>query len=506
MHFIQKIDAWAAVRPDSLAFVHRNDKLSYRELKNRSDALAARILAELPGDKQPIIVYGHKESAMVISFLASVKAGHPYIPIDYSTPQQRVREIIAGAEPVLLIDLTDGAADWPQTLPVYKQSDLANIYQADKLLADFSTFVQQQDDYYIIYTSGSSGSPKGVRITLECLQSFTDWIVKEFVGGKTEPQTYMNQAPFSFDLSVLDLYLSLITGGTLWCIDKDMIARPRDLFNGFRETPLNVWVSTPSFAEYCLVDRSFEAELLPKLAVFIFCGEVLTNDCAHKLRQRFPAAKVFNTYGPTESTVMVTSVQVTDEILEKYNPLPIGYVKGDNRISLVEDEVAVTEDFKQGELIISGPCVSPGYLNDDERTRQRFSTINGKRGYKTGDCGYFADKLLFYCGRKDNQIKIHGFRVELEEIEFKITTLPYVGQAIVIPKALADGKNQYLFAGIVLNEDTVAGQTITPLSIKQDLKTVLPDYMIPHKILLLDAIPITNNGKIDRKKVAEILL
>lgn len=507
MHFIERIDQWAAIRSGELAFVHRDDRLTYHDLKTKSDALAAWLLFTLKDSKKsPIIVYGHKESDMLVSFLAAVKSGRPYIPIDSSTPLQRVQEIVESANPALIIDLTESIPVGPNSISVIGKRELEQAFATTTTCPGIATFVQNGDDYYIIYTSGSSGKPKGVRITLGCLESFTTWAITEFIEQGDFGKTFMNQAPFSFDLSVMDLYMSLLTGGTLWCIDKDMIAKPKDLFNGFQDSGINIWVSTPSFAEYCLVDRSFGPELLPYIDSFVFCGEVLTHSCAERLRQRFPDARVFNTYGPTECTVAITSVQVTDAVLTKHDPLPIGYIKGENLVTLLDDGKLVTDDLQQGEIVISGPCVSKGYLNDSERTELTFSVEGGVRSYKTGDCGYFSNGLLFYSGRKDNQIKIHGFRVELEEIDHKIKSLPYISQAVVVSKALQE-KNQYLQAGVLLSKEAkIDRENITPLSIKKDLKRILPDYMIPHKIVILDSVPMTSNGKIDRKKVAEVIL
>ncbi|MBD5071801.1 AMP-binding protein, partial [Xanthomonas citri pv. citri] len=164
-------------------------------------------------------------------------------------------------------------------------------------------WVKEHETFYIIYTSGSTGNPKGVQISAANLQSFTDWICADFPvsGGKI----FLNQAPFSFDLSVMDLYPCLQSGGTLHCVTKDAVNKPKVLFEELKKSGLNVWTSTPSFVQMCLMDPGFSQDLLPHADTFMFCGEVLPVSVAKALLERFPKAKIFNTYGPTEATVAV---------------------------------------------------------------------------------------------------------------------------------------------------------------------------------------------------------
>ena len=178
--------------------------------------------------------------------------------------------------------------------------------------------------FYIIFTSGSTGDPKGVIITAGNLGAFVTWMLAEhaFVPAG---EVFLNQAPFSFDLSVMDLYLSLATGGTLHSITREEIADFRRLFRSLTESGLTTWVSTPSFAQLCLAERTFAAERLPGLRRFLFCGETLFPETAARLCERFPEAEVWNTYGPTEATVATTSIRITPEIAARGGALPIGF-------------------------------------------------------------------------------------------------------------------------------------------------------------------------------------
>ena len=167
-----------------------------------------------------------------------------------------------------------------------------------------------------------------------------------------EDQEWLNQAPFSFDLSVMAIYPCLFTGGTLNLVDKDMIKKPKLLNDMLQQTPINVWVSTPSFIEMCLLLPTLEEKQYPSLKEFFFCGEILPHRTAKALTERFPSAVIYNTYGPTEATVAVTSVQITPEILEQYNPLPVGQARPGTTLSTTDE----------GELVIAGNSVSAGYL------------------------------------------------------------------------------------------------------------------------------------------------
>lgn len=317
----------------------------------------------------------------------------------------------------------------------------------------------------------------------------------------------MNQAPFSFDLSVMDLYLCLYTGGTLFALGKNVQTDMKLLYEALRRSGINKWVSTPSFANVCLSDPIFSEALLPDLTDFLFCGEILTNKTVSRLKKRFPGANVVNTYGPTESTCAITEINVTDEINEKYSPLPVGKPKDGTWLRIADEGGNAVDDGEKGEIIIIGDSVSVGYWNNAERNRKSFglTAIDGReyRFYRTGDEGYVKDGMLYYCGRIDNQVKLHGYRIELEDIESNLLKIHGIIQAVVLPK-YRDGKVTSLIAGVVLSEEAVDEKAAVEC-IKNDLKQTLPEYMIPKKIKFLSNIPRTNNGKIDRKAMGGIL-
>ncbi|MFC7393611.1 D-alanine--poly(phosphoribitol) ligase subunit DltA [Scopulibacillus cellulosilyticus] len=496
LNLIEKINNWAKETPEKIAFVWRDQKMTYSQLKESSDALAYWIAKEYPNDDSPILVHGHMQPEMIICFLAAVKAGHSYIPVDISIPEDRIHRMIESSGAKLMISQEALTINGLQIRSI-NPFELNEIFQTCKGHMPMpEQAVRGEDNFYIIYTSGSTGNPKGVQITLNCLESFVKWATNDF--GLQSGQVFLNQAPFSFDLSVMDLYPSLVTGGTLWAIDKEMIAKPKELFASFEQSNIEVWTSTPSFAEMCLMAPGFSSEMLPSLNTFLFCGEVLPNNLARQLLERFPGAQIINSYGPTEATVAVTSVIIDKEMTGKYDSLPVGYCKSDCQILIMKEDGSLAADGEKGEIVIVGPSVSKGYLSAPELTEKAFMTINGERAYRTKDAGVLEDGMLFCHGRMDNQIKLHGYRMEIEEIEHHLRSSAYVNAAVVLPIKRNDAYD-HLLAIVVPNEHQFEKEFQLTSAIKKELAAELPAYMIPRKFVYQSSIPMTANGKVDRK-------
>lgn len=363
--------------------------------------------------------------------------------------------------------------------------------------------LKDSDVYYILYTSGSTGKPKGVQITYKCLQSFIDWFTPYCNMNSKEP-VFLNQVSYSFDVSIISTYIGLVLCDTLFVIDKTMISDYKSLFENFKKSKLSFWVSTPSFAEMCLIDKNFNKEIMPKLEKMFFAGEILSNSLILKLKERFGDISIINGYGPTEATVLVTAVEINSEIFNKYDSIPIGYPIDSCELYLIDENGnKVIQDSEKGELYIKGPSVSIGYYNNDSMTQKNF--IIDKDNimiYKTGDLAYKKDKMFFYCGRKDFQIKLNGFRIELEDIENNLKNVSIVNSAVVIPM-YKDYRISHLKAYVTLNTKLNDKEFKIVYSIKDELKKLIPEYMIPRNIKIMDNLPINTNGKIDRKLLME---
>jgi D-alanine--poly(phosphoribitol) ligase subunit 1 len=485
---------WARQWPDRPAHIGVNaqgtrESLTYGELIARAGCLAAQLRRELPADRSPVIVLGHKEPEMLVGFLGVVGSGHPYVPLDDSLPAARIAAVLASSGARLTLTPASIAAICAQT-PAGVVPRL--------------TAPEPDDPFYIIFTSGSTGQPKGVQITAGCVQTFLDWLCGEQCFRIGE-ETFLNQAPFSFDLSVMDLYGSLATGGTLYSITRAEIAQFKALFQAVYDSNVTVWVSTPSFAQVCLLEKTFAAARLPGMRKFLFCGETLNPGTARQLLDRFPGAAVWNTYGPTEATVAATSVRVDRELLEHDGPLPVGFPMPSGAIEIHDQEGRAQPAGERGEIVIAGPNVSTGYIGRPDLTAAAFFTLHGHRAYRTGDIGHFdANGLLHFQGRRDGQIKLHGYRIELADIESNLLALPEVSEAVVLPVERG-GVPQWLDAyvtrtsGVPPPEEAAAAAA----HLRQELTGKLPSYMLPRSIHFISALPLTANGKVDRRKLTE---
>lgn len=487
MDVIERIDGWGQQFPNRAAHVSQGAVLSYGDLLQQSNKLAQHLLTRSPESRAPVAILGHKEKEMLVGFIGSLKSGRPYIPLDVSLPSRRVEAIVETAQADLLT--------CEQVRGILDRAEVPTSFRSRRL--------GPSELWYIIFTSGSTGDPKGVMIARSCLESFLDWILDEqhFEEGR---EVFLNQAPFSFDLSVMDVYSSLATGGTLFSITQSEVAEPRLLFDALSNSGITVWISTPSFARFCLMQPSFARGMLPRLRKFWFCGETLAPEIAAQLLRRFPGAEVWNTYGPTEATVATTSMLITEEVIAQHNPLPVGRVKPGTRVVIRDEYGALLRGGSRGEIVIAGPNVSLGYVNRPDLTARAFLELDGQRAYRTGDWGHYEGDLLCFEGRMDFQIKVHGYRIEIGDIEANLHRLNDVQDAVVVP-AMRDGRAEYLVAFTILKGRLEDSEFETSQKLRRALAEQLPDYMVPRKFVFLAEFPTTANGKVDRQQLSHSL-
>lgn len=498
---IEAIEHFAQVQPDFPVYDILGQVHTYGDLKKDSDSLAAHIDRLGLPDKTPVVVFGGQEYEMLATFVALTKSGHAYIPIDSHSALERVAAIVEVAEPSLIIAINDfPLAD--VTAPIFSAEQVQTAFR-EGASYELSHPVQGDDNYYIIFTSGTTGKPKGVQISHNNLLSFTNWMITDKEFATPERPQMLAQPPYSFDLSVMYWAPTLALGGTLFALPSAVTQDFKQLFETILSLPIAIWTSTPSFADMALLSDDFNSQKLPQLTHFYFDGEELTVKTAQKLRDRFPQARIINAYGPTEATVALSAVAVTDEMLQNCKRLPIGYTKADSPTFVIDEEGQKVPNGQQGEIIVCGPAVSKGYLNNPEKTAEAFFEFEGLPAYHTGDVGSMTDEgLLLYGGRMDFQIKFNGFRIELEDVSQNLNKSKYVESAVAVPRYNKDHKVQNLLAYVIL-KDGVAEQFEREIditkAIKEDLQDIMMSYMMPSKFLYRETLPLTPNGKIDIK-------
>lgn len=499
-NMITAMDQWALNDPERLAYDDLGHTNTYGELKQRSDALAAHLdQMNLPAHA-PIMVYGGQTFDMMATFLGIVKSGHAYVPIDTHSPLERITTINEIAEPAAAIAVSELPTTLGET-PVITPAQLEQIFsQSVDYQVDHG--VSGDETYYIIFTSGTTGKPKGVQISHTNLLSYVNWMLSEDFDLPQQPRT-LSQAPYSFDLSVMDWGPTLAGGGTLVALSKQVTDNFKMLFETLPTMDLNVWVSTPSFVDICLMEPTFDAAHYPNLSRFLFCGEELTHATAANLHQRFPESRIFNTYGPTETTVAVTQVEITEQILADYPRLPIGFTKADTDIQVVDEQLRPLPAGTEGEILISGPSMSKGYLHNPEKTAKAFVTVNGQTVYRAGDLGVQLENgLIMYRGRTDFQIKLHGYRIELEEVNHYLSQEAHIQVGVAVPRYDRNHKVSQLIAWIVPSSHEFDTDLELTKAIKENLQGGdMMEYMIPQRFVYKESLPMTPNGKVDIKSI-----
>lgn len=554
---LKRVDYFANNTPNRIAFKSVCGEITYSQLWEAAKKLS-KLIRNLQAEgelepKAPIAFYGHKEPQMLVAFIGCALARHPYCPLDRSMPDTRIDDILRTINTPFWIKCEEAEA----RILELNASNLGerDEYQADKEYeageaheTDSSEIneIEPNDVAYIIFTSGSTGKPKGVEVTRENLGNFLEWMtgVGSSIDDK-EGRVFLNQAPYSFDLSVMDTYTALACGGTIASLDKGTMETPSNTMEFLKNQMVNYWVSTPSFVDMILAEKTFNSQNYPDIKVFFCCGERLTKTTANKLIEAFPNAKLINTYGPTESTVAISSVEICSEHIDSQDELPVGVVKSGTEVFIRSEDGTIldllnenivnekideglnlkdamasqkveeglkpkdapaSQELEIGEILIEGNTVAKGYFKMPEKTALAFEVVKMKNGqlrrlYHTGDLGYFKNGMLYCVGRTDLQVKVHGYRMELGDIEANILLKEDVEAVCVVPKR-KDGKIRSLVAYVV--SPSACGTFEDAKSIKQHLRGLLPEYMIPKKIKFVDRLPMTSNGKVNRKALEEV--
>ena len=499
MFLLDKLEHYAGT--DRIALLYRDQAVSYRTLHRQAEAFAAYLLDAFGDSDAPVLIYGHKDLLIPACMFGALKAGHSYIPVDTTFPRERVADIIEQAAPCLTVNLTETAL---ASAPMIDGGALERILREYDGRFDGVNRVTDAQTVYMLFTSGTTGRPKGVQITAKNIAAFEKGVAPWFDCGLTEG-VFLNEISYSFDVSVCALYYALSRGFTLYTLDKQTLNDPKALFTALRASNLNFWISTPSLAELCIRSEQFCETLLPETKKFVLCGEVFTKKLAKEMLSRFPHAEILNAYGPTEATVLVTVAKIDETLCNDARSIPIGYPFSTLRAVIAAPDGTALPEGQEGELQIIGDCVSIGYLNRPELNERAFFTDaqTNQRGYRTGDLCRMENGMIYYLGRMDGQVKLNGFRVELEDVENNLAHVENIARAAVVP-VCEDGKTVALTAFVTLQQPDGLSSLARAKKIKAALAEAIPSYMVPRKIVAIDAFPLNTNGKIDKKALSAL--
>lgn len=476
---------------DKTAIVDEYGSLTFKELYEQSRKIASHLISKKIYN-QPIIIYLHKSGACIASFLGAAYSGNFYTPIDEEMPRERVERIVNTLQPKCVITCDDLLKDAEEMFgcEIVKYDDIINRTKVDdEAIAKTAYGMIDTDPLYVLFTSGSTGNPKGVTICHKAVIDYTEWTTKTFDIDSTH--TFGNQAPFYFDNSILDIYQMLKTGATMYIIPKDLFGFPIKLLEYIAENRINTIFWVPSALVLVANLRALGKRDVSCLKKILFCGEVMPNKQLNAWRKVLPDALYANLYGPTEITDVCTYYIVNREFNDD-DPLPIGIPCENTGVVVLNDENKEVSGDEMGELCIRGTCLSLGYFNAKEITDKVFvqNPVNTRYHdmiYRTGDLVKYNEYgELIYCGRKDFQIKHMGHRIELGEIETATVAMNGVNSAACI---YDDNKKKI----VMFYEGTLSDKEI-----QEDLKTKIPGYMVPEVLIKKEKMPLTGNGKIDR--------
>ncbi|WP_194899944.1 non-ribosomal peptide synthetase, partial [Catenulispora pinisilvae] len=486
----------AARTPDATAVVFGDQELTYAELNARADRLARLLIGRGVGPESLVAVVMERSADLLVALLAVLKAGGAYLPVDPGYPADRVAFMLADAGPVLALGDAQTAGWWSSDVPLLVMDDPAVVQE---LAAHKGTEVTDADrrsrllpahPAYVIYTSGSTGRPKGVTIPHSGLTNFLAAMGQRF--PLTPDDCLLAVTTVAFDIHILELFVTLVAGAGVVIASRDAIHDPAELAGLVDRHRVTIMQATPTLWQGLLTDQ---AEAVRGLRMLVG-GEQLPAALAASMRE--VAADVTNLYGPTEATVWCTDQRL--DVLSQGAGVPIGGPLDNTQAYVLDDVLSPVPVGVAGDLYIAGVQLARGYLGRMDLTAERFVACpfggSGERMYRTGDVARWnREGVLEFVGRADDQVKVRGFRIELGEVETVLSAHPSVRQVVVVVREDALGDKR-LVGYVVPTTDADDGLTD---SLRAHVAGVLPDYMVPSAVVLLDALPTTANGKLNRR-------
>jgi amino acid adenylation domain-containing protein len=500
------LEASAACDPDGVAVVDETGGLlTYAELDSWADGVAAALMRAgvAPGDRVGIAL--PKTPAAVAAIFGALKCGAAYVPVDVSGPVARGRAILEDCDVAAVavdarhLDFVPGGLPpeavliWNAPLP----PEWASSPRLDELVSARSEASHRQQVIassalaYILYTSGSTGAPKGAMISHGNVLAFLDWCSSTF--APTAADRFSSVPPLHFDPSVMDLFLAIKHGASVHLLGADLVKAPGAVARFIAEHRLTIWNSTPSTLMLLLRFANLAEHDTSSLRLVMFGGEVFPVKALRQLRRLWPQAAFYNLYGPTETTVACTAARLPSFIPEdREHPYPIGFPCSHCEAVVLGADGDLVPEGAEGILHIHGPSNFAGYWGRGDESLAAFVDYDGRRWYCTGDVVRFDGvEGHIYLGRRDRMVKRRGHRIELDEIERALDAHPDIREAAVVAgKDSGDGVQ--LLAYVVFE----AGRRRTTVELKAHCAGKLPVYMSPDRFVERQQLPRTSTGKV----------
>ena len=477
--------------PDKIAVRDDVSALSYSQLRSAARSIGTA-LAVLGKRNSPVAVYMNKTPMCVAAMLGAAYSGNFYLVVDPKMPVERIKNTFGVVHPVAVItetSLLDSIKETGTDAEIFICDDIASTQPDDELLTNINKRMIDTDPLYCLFTSGSTGVPKGTVISHRNVLTYTQWVIETF--DISEATVFGSQTPFYFSMSVTDLFSTLCTGAELVIIPKKFFSFPIKLIQYVNENKVNTIYWVPSALAIVANLDLFKFAKPEYLQKVLFAGEVMPTKQLNYWMDHFPELLYANLFGPTETTDICTYF-VVDRRFEDGTSLPIGKACNNCDVMVINDEGKECASGEEGELYVRGSFLAYGYYNNSEKTESVFvqnplNTAYPEPVYKTGDIVRYNELgELIYCGRKDFQIKHMGYRIELGEIENGAAAADGVSVNACVYDPAEDS--------IILIYEGKANKD----ELLDQLKKRVPEYMVPNRIIKIPSMPYNSNGKIDR--------